>query len=425
MADYDVLVVGAGILGLSTAYHIKLAAPALKVLVLDKNVAAGLGSTVNSAAAFRCFFSSSSNFALADSSVEFYRHVQEELGLDLKMRWCGYLWCFTKQEYVQVLPVLKALAARGFEYKEYSPEVLVRTLGMRVTFSDKKSRPQIGDVFKAVFVPKAGLISVMSLVRFYESEFLRLGGEIIYRTQVVKLLVEPLEPLGLPNEPFFWQEAMVVGVETNIGVIRAKKVVLAAGAWLSQLLDPVGIECFVKARKRQVFSVNAETEPMIKLLRTQEFSDAGLPFLVLAKPHVYVRPNLVGEGFGFGYADDFPRPFRIEEHPKLEADFFQHGLQPVVASYLPQFEGAKSMGGFAGLYETNLLDDQPVVFEEHGVIVVGGASGSGVMKADAIGRIAQAVYVGEENATLYGGFKFRVDDLGIQNRRIEPEKLVI
>jgi glycine/D-amino acid oxidase-like deaminating enzyme len=52
MTDYDVLVVGAGILGLSTAYHIKHADPALKVLVVDKNVAEGLGSTVNSAAAF-------------------------------------------------------------------------------------------------------------------------------------------------------------------------------------------------------------------------------------------------------------------------------------------------------------------------------------------------------------------------------------
>ena len=79
MTDYDVLVVGAGILGLSTAYHIKLANPALKVLVVDKNMAAGLGSTVNSAAAFRCFFSSSSNLALADSSVEFYKHLQQDL----------------------------------------------------------------------------------------------------------------------------------------------------------------------------------------------------------------------------------------------------------------------------------------------------------------------------------------------------------
>jgi glycine/D-amino acid oxidase-like deaminating enzyme len=164
---------------------------------------------------------------------------------------------------------------------------------------------------------------------------------------------------------------------------------------------------------------------MKKLLRTQEFTKAGLPLLVLAKPHVYVRPNLEGEGFGFGYADDFPRPFKIEEHPKPEAEFFEYGLLPVATSYLPQFEGAISSGGFAGLYEINTIDEQPLIFEKYGVIVVGGASGSGIMKADAIGRIAQAVYAGNEQANLYGGLQFKVSDLGLKNRRVEPEKLVI
>ena len=428
MTDYDVLVVGAGILGLSAAYHIKLADPALKVLVVDKNVAAGLGSTVNSAAAFRCFFSSSANFALADSSVEFYKHLQENEGVDLKMRWCGYLWCFTEDAYRQVLPVLEELKAKGFAYKEYLPEELSRILGMRVSFSgdEEAQRLGLGDVYRAVFVAKAGLIGVMSLVHFYESEFLKLGGEIQYRTEVTKLLVEPRVPLGLPGEPYFWQEAAVVGVETARGAIRAKKTLVAAGAWLSQLLDPVGIECFVKARKRQVFNVKADTQALKKLLHATEFSDAGcLPFTVLAKPAVYLRPNLEGEWFGIGYADEFPRAFRLEEHPKPEADFYRHGLHPVVAKYLPQFEDAQSSGGFAGLYEINTLDEQPVIFGEHGVVVVGGGSGSGIMKADAIGRLAAAVYAGEEHATLFGGRQFKVSDLGVKERRVEPEKLVI
>ena len=58
-------------------------------------------------------------------------------------------------------------------------------------------------------------------------------------------------------------------------------------------------------------------------------------------------------------------------------------------------------------------------------MVVGGASGSGIMKADAMGRIAAALYSGEEYALLYDGEKFRVSDLGLRDRRVEPEKLVI
>jgi glycine/D-amino acid oxidase-like deaminating enzyme len=425
MKEYNVAVVGAGILGLSTAYHIKLANPELTVLVVDKNVAAGLGSTVNSAAAFRCFFSSSSNFALADSSVEFYWHLQRDLRVDLKMRWCGYLWLFTETAFRQAQPVLETLKAKGFVYKEYLPEQLAGNLGMRVDFMVDKTKPQVGTVFRALFIPKAGLIDVMSLVRFYESQLLRLGGEIQYRTTATRLLVEPDTPLGLTGEPYSWQDSSVVGVEANGEEIRAEKTVVATGAWLPQLLDPVGIECFVKARKRQVFNIKADTPALKKLLHNMDFSQAGLPFMVLAEPQVYLRPNLASEGFGVSYADGFPRAFHIEEHPKPEPDFYQHSLQPILAKYLPQFAGAKSSGGFAGLYEINTLDGQPVVFEEHGVVVVGGGSGSGIMKADAIGRVAATVCADNDFSELYGGRQFRVSDLGLKNRNLETEKLVI
>jgi FAD-dependent oxidoreductase domain-containing protein 1 len=100
-------------------------------------------------------------------------------------------------------------------------------------------------------------------------------------------------------------------------------------------------------------------------------------------------------------------------------------LQLVVAKYFSQFESAASSGGFAGLYEINTLDEQPVVFGEHGLVVVGGGSRSGIMKADSIGRIAAAAYAEQAFATLFGGRKFRVSDLGLKERRVEQEKLII
>jgi hypothetical protein len=47
------------------------------------------------------------------------------------------------------------------------------------------------------------------------------------------------------------------------------------------------------------------------------------------------------------------------------------------------------------------------------------------MKCDAIARIAAALYVGDEEAELFGGRRFRVSDLGIHHRRVERETLVI
>jgi glycine/D-amino acid oxidase-like deaminating enzyme len=428
MAEHDAVIVGAGILGLATAYHLKAANPKLDVTVVDKRGAAGQGSTAKSAAAFRCLFASRTNFALADSSAEFYRHVQEDLSLDLKLRWAGYLWFFDEDGYRRMFPVLKDLASKGFKYKEYDEGDLARKLDMRTNLTDDEEAKMmgLGNVHKGILIPKAGLIDVDSLVKFYESEFLRLGGKIQYNTNVKELVVEPHQLLGMPGEPYFWQDATVTGVKTNRGLIAAKKTILAAGAWLSQLLDPVGIECFVKAKKRQVFSIKAKTEGLRKLMLSKEFTDAGcLPFTILPKPSAYIRPAPEEDALWLAYADDFPRAFKIEEDPEPEENYYNYGLYQVMVKYFPQFKDCQPFSAFAGLYEINSIDGQPLIFEENGVMVVGGASGSGILKADAIGRIAAALCKGEDYALLFGDQKFKVSDLGIKNRSVEPERLVI
>ncbi|MDH5390464.1 MAG: FAD-binding oxidoreductase [Candidatus Bathyarchaeota archaeon] len=428
MAEYDVLIVGAGILGLSTAYHVKNRNPELDVLIVDKLGAAGQGSTARSAGAFRCLFSSRTNFALADSSAEFYKHIQNDLGFDLKLRWTGYLWLFSENGYRKMLPVLKNLRGKGFQCVEYDESELAKKLDMRTKFvEDEEAQLMgLGNVHKGILISKAGLIDIDSLVKFYELEFLRMGGKIQYNTEVKEIVVEPRQSLGIPGEPYFWQDAIVVGVKTTKGLMRAKKTIIAAGAWASQLLDPIGIECFIKAKKRQIFSVKANTGALRKLLFTKEFTNAGcLPFTILPKPSAYIRPAPEEDAFWLAYADEFPRAFKIEDNPEPEENFYKYGLYQVLVKYFPQFTGCQPFSAFAGLYEINSIDGQPLIFEENGLIVVGGASGSGILKADAIGRIAEALYGGEAYALLYGDRKFKVSDLGLKNRSVEPEKLVI
>jgi glycine/D-amino acid oxidase-like deaminating enzyme len=428
MAEYDALIVGAGIIGLSTAYHLKSRDPDLNVLVVDRLGAAGQGSTAKSAAAFRCLFTSRTNFALADSSAEFYKHVQDDLRVDLKLRWAGYLWFFDENGYRRMLPVLKDLASKGFRYVEYDEDELAQKLNMQTNLAqDEEARMMgLGNVYKGIVIPKAGLIDVDSLVKFYESEFLKMGGKIQYNTKVEEIVVEPRQPLGMPGEPYFWQDATITGVKTNRGLIKAKKTIVAAGAWTSQLLDPLGIECFIKAKKRQIFSVKAKTEALRKLLFTKDFSNAGcLPFTILPKPSAYIRPAPEEDALWLAYADEFPRAFKIEDDPQPEENYYQFGLYQVMVKYFPQFADCQPFSAFAGLYEINTIDGQPLIFEENGLMMVGGASGSGILKADAVSRIATALYSGEEYALLYGDRKFKVSDLGLKNRNIEPEKLVI
>ncbi len=428
MQDYDVAVVGAGILGLSTAYHIKRNNPNARILVLDKLASAGQANTAKSASAFRCLFSSYTNYTLANSSVEFYRHLQENLKVDLKLQWTGYLWLLDEESCKEVTQILGGLAGKDFKYQEYDSEELTRMLGMQTDVNDDEEAQlmKLGNVCTGIFIPKAGIVDAACLVEYYETEFLKMGGKVEYCVQVEDLIVEPNESLGIPDEPYFWQEARITGLNTNRGRIRAKKIILAAGAWIPQLLDAVGVECYVKPKKRQLFNVTAKGASLKQLLLTQGFNSVGcMPFTILPNPKILVRP-FPNEGvFWLGYADDFPRAFKMEDDPQPEKNFYQYGIYQVLVKYFPQFKDCRPTSAFAGLYEINTVDGQPVIFEENGLIVVGGASGSGIMKADSIGRIAAALYDEKEFAVLHGDRQFRVSDLGLAKRCVEPEKLII
>jgi glycine/D-amino acid oxidase-like deaminating enzyme len=428
VTEYDVVIVGAGVIGLSTAYHIKRLNPHSRVLVVEKFNAAGQGSTAKSMSAFRCLFSSPINYVLSDSSVDFYNHVQKELGVDLKLFFVGYLWLLSEDDFAELAPILKELAAKSLKYGEYEAEELARRLGLvtRLRGDEEAELMGLKDVYKGVFIPKAGIIDADCVVKFYEEEFMRLGGEIRYGVKVEDLIVEACQPLGIAGEPFFWQESRVSGVKTNSGIIKAKKTILAAGAWIPQLLDNVGIECFIKPKKRQVFAVEAKNPLLRQLLFTSGFNSVGcIPFTILPKPRVLIRPFPTEGVFWLSYADDFPRAFKLEEDPQPEKNFYQYGIYQVLVKYFPQFRDCRPYSAFAGLYEINTLDGHPVIFEERDLIVVGGASGSGIMKADAIGRIAAALYNGEKYALLYGGRKFKISDLSIKERCVESEKLQI
>jgi len=427
MIEYDAVIVGAGIIGLATAYHVKKQHPDGRILVIDKMSAAGQGNTAKSAAMFRCFFFSHTNLALVDTTVEFFKHVQNLQGVDLKLKWAGYLWLFSKQHYKIIKPILKSMSKNCLEYEEYGEELTERlNLRKEVTKDEEAQMMGLSDVEKGIFVPKAGSIDIDLLVQFYEKEFRKMGGEIRYNTKAERILVEPEEPLGMPDEPFFWQESRAAGVDTNRGKIKAKKSIIAAGVWANTLLHKVGVYAPMEPIKRQLFSVKASTMELRQLLNVEGFNvENCLPFTILPEPAVYVKPALEENAFWLSYSDSFPRAFKLEDNPQPEENFYRYGIYQIVTKYFPQFLGAQLYSSWAGQYALNTIDGQPIVFKENDLLVVGSCSGSGNMKSDAIGRISAALYKGEEYANLFGNKKFRVSDLSMTKRNVEPEKLII
>ena len=56
---------------------------------------------------------------------------------------------------------------------------------------------------------------------------------------------------------------------------------------------------------------------------------------------------------------------------------------------------------------------------------VSGTSGSGIMKADALGRIAVSHVMGKETAELADGRVFHVARLTLRDRKVETEGFII
>ena len=428
MSEYDAIIVGAGIIGLATAYHMKKTRPNDRIVVVDKMSGAGQGNTAKSAAMFRSFFYSHTNLTLVDTTVEFFKHLHNQMGYDLKLKWTGYLWLFSKPQYSAIEPVLKSMSEEGLPYRIYEEEELADRLSMTTKISDDEEAQmmKLKDVDRAVFIPKAGSIDIDALVKFYETEFKRLGGEVQFNTKVKRVIIEPEEPLGVPDEPLFWQNSRAAGVDTQRGRLLAKKTVIAAGVWTNMLLHEIGVFFPMEPIKRQLFSIKASKPDLKNLLTTKGFNSEGcLPFTILPDPSIYIKPALDEDAFWFSFGDHFPRAFKLEEDPQPEENFYRYGIYQVVTKYFKQFQDAYPYSSWAGQYALNTIDGQPVVFEENDLLVVGSCSGSGNMKCDAVGRIAAALYDNQAYASLFGETGFKVHDLSLTQRHVDPEKLII
>lgn len=427
MEKQDVVVIGAGIIGLATAYHIMAENPGKKITVLEKSSACGQGNTAKSAGAYRNVFCSKTNLLLANSSIDFYKHIQTDMKHEIGMEMGGYLWLMGASQSERNKAAFDRMQKNDVALKFFEKEDIRKILpGFELGPHDEESQMMhLEAIEQGVLGLKCGFMDADKLTRFYEQNFKKNGGKIMYNTSVEKLLLEPREKLGLEIEPLIWQDTDVVGVKPhNAHEIRADKIVVATNSWAPFLLDPIGIDCMIKSVKRQMFVLGGPK--IAPLLNIGGFNEMKvLPFTILPKASVYIRVNRNEKSAWVSGDESFGAHYQFEEEPRAHDDYYNYNIYQILRKYVPLFEGLKPMNKWAGLYDMNTVDANPYIFENHNVISAVGASGSGIMKADAIGRIAAALYAGKEHADLYGGKKFKVSDLGIHQRNVEREKFIL
>jgi FAD-dependent oxidoreductase domain-containing protein 1 len=430
--DYDLVVIGAGILGASSAYHLKKNNPSKKILLLDRNPAAGQGNTARSNAMFRDTFSSKDNQILAKSSISYYSTL-ENIGL-VKT---GYLWLLSDDQSKKSEAILNSMQKNGIRISRFSkielsaiPQLVISPQGEE---ADLINAPQIHE---GCFGHDCGRLEPDRLTNHYVEKFSNLGGNVAYNAEVKKLVIGSKKDLGLGGEPFVWQEAEAKSITVlhggSLGTINSKAFVIACGAWTNELLEPIGIDGHVKAKKRQLFKLRAEKGSKISsLLSVSPIHSGNLPFLILPKSACFVKAIPQNAEFWIGCDAEWGEPFinmpskDIDLEYRASSEYYSLNIRPILNQYLPDLSSVVPSQMWAGLYSYNTVDYIPFAFQEGNVIAVGGDSGSGIMKGDSLGRIVASLYSGQDESELYGGTYYKTSKIGFTKRQVEREEWVL
>lgn len=456
---YDVVIVGAGAMGLASAYHLIQSRPELSILVVDARLGPGEGSMGASNAMVRDVFSSSDNHLLAKSSIAFYRWIMEEHEelrapsplLDLY----GYLWLLPESHRDEYYSIISD-SAGSIDAERVDLEKLRSCPGLEVSparwFEGDEADPPEA-ISGGLFGRNCGALAPEMLARFYYEQAKGRGVEFSFDTCAQRLSFEGREGILLhePSKmPFAFQEQMKGRLRisrVNFGdgrSVRADKVVVAAGAWAEKILHPLGVATACCPRPQLLFSVSGPAveellswEPPVHPIDTYN-GKARLPFLVLPTGAI-LKPLFRQRQMWVAYADVVAHPIGTREDPgkdgRLDYSMTEMGdreafgtdVLPAITPYLPGFEtpGVRLENSWGGYYNCS-PDGLPVLVEEpYGVIFVGGDSGSGLMKADSLGRLVAAKYEGKTEAQLFTGDRYHLERLSLNHRVVQQEKIIL
>lgn len=223
----DVVVIGAGIIGLSVAYHI-LDRTKLRVIVIDRSSLPGAGATARATGGIRHQFATETNVRMTQISMKEYLVFEELFGVDLEFEPTGYLFVTGELEWLDVLRRGKEL-----QIQLGVPTELLVTEDIHRRFSFVMSDDLIGGTFcglDGTANPYAGVSGYLAGIRSK-------GGQLILAQEVVSLVVD---------------DGHIRGVRTNKETIACAIVVNAAGAEADRIGTMAGIQIPVAPYRRQV-----------------------------------------------------------------------------------------------------------------------------------------------------------------------------
>jgi sarcosine oxidase, subunit beta len=345
----DIVILGAGVMGASIAFHLAQR-KAGKIVVIDKGHVAQGGSG-RSSALIRMHYSYPPEVQLALVSLRMFENWREAV---------GEAGDFRKTGFVRIVhPGESDRLKRNVEMQ--------RKLGVSVMLIDRDElralEPDwaVDDVELAAYEPDSGYGDGPGVANGFLDRARDLGVAYLSKTQAVKFLVEG---------------ERVRGIGTGDGEIAAPVVVAATGPWTRPLFQPVGIDLPIETEYHQV-----------AILKNAPGMKGGGSACIDSVSATYFRSDghdkfLVGDFYGERGADP-------DNFPQRASDDEMEKLIDRACRRVPKLENSEVMRGVTGVYDMT-PDCRPLLGEAPGIrglYVCAGFSGMGFKISPAIGLV--------------------------------------
>lgn len=307
---YDVIVIGAGVHGLATAYYLAANHGVRKVAVVDKGYVGGGGSGRNTAIV-RSNYLTPDGVRFYDRSLSLYQTLSADLNFNIMLAQRGHLTLAHNDGSLRTMRWRAEVnKLEGIDSEVIGPDEIKKL----VPFMDTSSNTRF-PILGALYHPPGGIVRHDAVNWGYARAADRLGVQIHQNTEV----------LGISSSA-----GRVTGVTTSRGEISAPVVINCTAGWASLVAELAGVHLPIITHPLQA----AVTEP-VKL-----FLDA---VVVSGSLHVYVSQTDRGE-LVFGASTDPYASYSMRGSLEFTEELASH-----VLALMPSIAKMRLMRQWAGL----------------------------------------------------------------------------
>jgi len=365
-ATADVVIIGAGVIGCSTAYHLaKMGVTDVAVVEMDQ---VGSGSSSKSASLLSLQFCEDKRTArMAKYSYARYMQFEEEVGVPIDFKRIGWLSLATQETSEQLLGGVELLRSLDITTDVLYPDEI------------KRRYPEINteDLVVGTWGPDDGSFDPHMIMWGYAKRALEKGVKLHQGVKAIGIRV---------------RNGQVEGVDTEDGFVATRLVVNAGGPWAIEIGRWVGVEI-----------------PIINLARsvliTGPFPDipSSRPFVKDVTEDWYYRPEGVGFLMGMGKLPTEDLDIQINYEMINE-------MLDAAVHRVPMLERATMLTAWSGVRPLT-PDDLPIlgsVPSVDGFVLNCGWGGMGIIQSPIAGQLMAEYISNGRTSTM------EIDSFGIE-----------